>query len=397
MANIAYVVRTLSLLGGSETVVCNLVQFDNQNSNRITLFILYSSDSNLERTIIKSLKEAGVDVCIIEERNEPLEGLNPFNLSQRIKWICKLGSKFREREIDLCLSVGAAPFGAIAAVIAGIPIRIEMLAGATDLFEQITGKSKNKYRIKLIYGLLTGFTDVYVVPSHSLKNWAIRQARIPSDRIVVIPNGIDASRFEGIDIDAGNIRAMLNIGDDAYVVVTVGRLVIEKDHKVLIEAAVDLVKEYEELLILIVGDGYKGDDLREYAKMKGVEDKVQFLGSRTDVPEILKCSNVYVQTSIYESFCMSVLEALLSKLPVVATNVGGISEIIEDKKHGILFEPGNKSQLVSAIRYLKENPQYAKDMAYMGYQHAVREYSIDSVTSEYNKLFESLIRRKRET
>jgi len=196
-------------------------------------------------------------------------------------------------------------------------------------------------------------SDAAVAVSNDLKRYLVGFG-LGEEKIAVIHNGID--RRPSLDSNKiESLRRDLKIGRGEKIVGTVGRLVPVKDHKTFIEAA-KLILENEPCTgFMIVGDGPLRARLEQQAREAGIDSRVRFTGFRSDVHELLNIFDVFALTSIHEGIPMALLEAIAIGKPVVATSVGGVVEIVVDKRSGLLVEPENPQSFAGAcIRVLRD-------------------------------------------
>ena len=142
--------------------------------------------------------------------------------------------------------------------------------------------------------------------------------------------------------------------------------------------------------MLVVGDGPLREELEQYAEESGIAQKVIFLGERYDVPEILKVSDCFVLCSDYESFGLVILEAMMCGVPVIATRVGGIGEIIEDAVVGTLILKNDTKALADAVIKIRNNPQYFQEIAARAKDHVINHYGIDRTIRAYERIYKDV-------
>jgi glycosyltransferase involved in cell wall biosynthesis len=174
------------------------------------------------------------------------------------------------------------------------------------------------------------------------------------------------------------------------VVGSVGFLRPQKAFDVLIRAAALLADRASEARILIVGDGEQRDQLQQLARSLGVQERVIFAGRRLDVPDILAALDLAVCCSDFEGSPLSVMEYMAAALPVVATRVGGVPDLIDDGVEGRLVPPGDAEALADAIAGLLADPALAKTMGQQGQQRRAREFDIDVMVRRLESLYREL-------
>ena len=224
-----------------------------------------------------------------------------------------------------------------------------------------------------------------IAVSNEVKNGLILQGVSP-ERIEIIHNGTDLSAFE----------QTTNTSDDLWkspkekiVLATIGSLSPLKGHSTLIKVFAKIAKKIPKINLIIIGEGANRNELENLAKNLQVENKISFLGFRSDVPAILKNTDLYVHPSNYEAFGIAVLEAMAARKCVIATRVGGIPDIIVEGQTGFLVPPSNEDALEEAILYAINNPKQTFEMGEAGRRRVEQNFRIESVAEKYQNLYES--------
>lgn len=207
--------------------------------------------------------------------------------------------------------------------------------------------------------------------------------RVPTRKIRVIPNGLEASTF-----NARTPRAPLRR------VITVANLRPEKGHDVLIEAAALVLRRYPDAHFDIVGDGPQRTSLIARADEAGVSHAMTFLGHRDDVAARLEASDVFVLPSRSEAFPNAVLEAMAAGLPIVASGVGGIREVIDHEHTGLLVPPDDSQALAERICRLMADAPLALRIATSARARAQARYSFDRMVASFEALYASELARR---
>lgn len=218
--------------------------------------------------------------------------------------------------------------------------------------------------------------DLFIAVSDFVRERLIAVNGTPAARTHRIYNGIDLTRF-GV-MDRGRLRRELGIGEDVPVVFCAGRVQPYKGMQTLVEAAALLRGEGAgRVEVAIAGDGPYLAELRRLAQARGMES-VRFLGRRTDVPALLAGATVAVVPSLWEeAFGLAVVEAMAAGVPLVATRTGGIPELVEDGRTGILVPPGDARALADALRLLLNHPSLRAALATHGQVAARRRFGLE--------------------
>jgi glycosyltransferase involved in cell wall biosynthesis len=209
---------------------------------------------------------------------------------------------------------------------------------------------------------------------------------IPPDDIVLLPNGISAPP----NGPHGDVRAELGIAATAPVVGAVGNLRPQKNTVALVEAVAELAPDFPDLRLLLVGHGPERQRVIDRARELAVEEHVLLLGQRKDVWDILAALDVAVLASIFEGSPLSVMEYMEAGLPVVATSVGGVPDLVDDGVSGLLVEPRDPVALAAAIRSLLQDPARAADMGARGRRRRREEFDIAVMVRRMEDLYERL-------
>jgi len=205
----------------------------------------------------------------------------------------------------------------------------------------------------------------------------------PKDRVFQIHNGIELGPY----LD-NHDKASLQIETGAIVITCVAEMHPRKGHKFLIEAFQRLQKEYPMLHLVLVGTGPIEQDLKARYR---ANPNLHFLGWRKDIPQILRSTDVFVLPSLREAFGLSIVEAMASGVPVIATDTGGARDIIENGKSGLLAPPGDSESLRNALKTLIDNPGQRNDMAKNGLERVKSLFTAERMARETAELYENLL------
>ncbi len=218
----------------------------------------------------------------------------------------------------------------------------------------------------------------------------IIQGNISPKRITTIRNGIDLTRFEDKK-DSGKLKSALGIPEQNQVIGTVGRISAEKGHVHFLNQAKTIEKEHQGTTFLIVGDG----ELQEELQKKYREKNIIFTGLRSDLPELYDCMDIFVLPSLTEGLPMVLLEAMASRLPVVATAVGSVPDLVKDHKTGFLVEPADEKSLQDRLLYLLREPEKRRAMGEAAYYLVKEGYSSAMMAKEYLSVYRQVITGKK--
>ncbi|HOK08509.1 MAG TPA: glycosyltransferase family 4 protein [Candidatus Hydrogenedens sp.] len=215
----------------------------------------------------------------------------------------------------------------------------------------------------------------------------LKENNIPEQKICVVRSSIDLSHIQNQPYSKSNF----NIDNNTYVLFNAGALVPHKDQITLIKAFKKVLKQIPNCMLLIAGDGPLKETLQKEITANDLEGNVLLLGYRKDIPQIIKMSDVYVSSSWSEGLGTSVLEALACEKPVVATEAGGVPEMVINNKTGLLVPAQNPTLLAEAITYILKNPQKALDMAKQGKKHIEDYFTVQRMVEETISVYQKLI------
>jgi sugar transferase (PEP-CTERM/EpsH1 system associated) len=205
----------------------------------------------------------------------------------------------------------------------------------------------------------------------------------PLRRITTIRNGVNLGRFQPASREGA--RSMLNLPNDRPVVGTVGRLVPVKDQASLVDAVAELGRLGVGATLVIAGDGPEREALERRARERGVD--LRLLGYRPDVEQVLAALDVFVLSSVSEGLSNTILEAMASGTPVVATRVGGAEEMIEDGVSGILVPPSDAPAMAAALRRVLTTADGAAAMGAAARRRAEDEFTLAGMMKQYDALY----------
>ncbi|MBS7635878.1 glycosyltransferase family 4 protein [Candidatus Bathyarchaeota archaeon] len=215
---------------------------------------------------------------------------------------------------------------------------------------------------------------------------------LPQDKLIMIPNGVDAKEYERSgDVDLNQFRRRFALPEEK-IVLFVGRLVYEKGIHVLI-SAVPKVLEKVNAKFVIVGNGYMQQSLSEYIRNIGLAHKVMFTGFVDDgtLRNLQKCADVSVVPSIFEPFGIVALEAMAAKSPVVVSDTGGLSEIVEHEITGVKVYPNNPDSLAWGITKVLLDENLANKLRENAYRKVVENYNWEKISQQTRKIYESVL------
>lgn len=348
--------------GGAESILINIVE--NLDKTRFTSMVCLLSEGWLKT----QLDARHIETVVIPQ---------PHSLD--LLWLFRLYRLIKERKIDVIHSHEFATnvYASFISKMVGVPV-----------IATVHGKNyyADKWRRRLAYRFVA-CKSFMVAVSADLKRFLSERVGIPLRHIRVVHNGIDLHRYKSKE-SIYHVRKELRIGAEQPVIGTVGNLFAVKGQIYLLKACKIVAGTFPNFVLVVAGDGEQSSFLEKEATSYGIADNVKFLGFRNDIPSILDAIDVFVLPSLSEGLPLSVLEALALQKPVVATNVGGIPEIIEDGITGYLVPPRNPEALATKIVHLLRHPEVAINMGRVGRLRVDECFSLEKMIEKYQSLYE---------
>ncbi|MGE5606049.1 MAG: glycosyltransferase [Bacteroidota bacterium] len=271
---------------------------------------------------------------------------------------------------DIMVSHGYSEhiWGRIAAIIAKVPVIIQV--------EHNTEKYQPQQYLES--RILYNHTNKIVCVSHGVMDY-LAKLGFNKERMQVIYNGIPLERFSSLQT-VPFINRQPNL-------VMVARFARQKDHSTLIRAA-SLLREYS-IKVYLVGEGKKNyrQQAENLVKSLNLEEKVFFLGPRSDIPELLSQNQISVLATRYEGFGLVVVEAMAAGCIVIASNVTGVSELVQNGITGFLVPPGEPVALAEKIKYIINNQAACSKIASAGQLYVHQNFGVERMVKEYEQLF----------
>lgn len=361
---ILHITHSLNI-GGLERVVVDLAKGFKKNGHFVSICCLDGKEPLGEEA-----EKAGVKVFSLNKKSGIRWGL-PFRIARMIK----------EEGINVVHTHNEAGliYGAAAAILAKVP----------NIVHTEHGKEPNYYNkriLQLAERFLLKKVKHVVVVSVDLKNKMASSTKINKDKILVIPNGIDIKSFQCPEL--GEIkRKELGISSDNFVIGNIARMVPLKNHKFLIAIFKELLKDFPKLKLVLVGDGLLKRELEIYSEANGLSNSVMFLGERKDIAELLSAFDLFILPSLTEGVSITLLEAMASGIPIVASKVGGNPEIIENERTGLLIPLSENIRWIETIKSLIKNENRRRDISKRAKNFVTEQFSIETMVENYEEIY----------
>lgn len=366
--------------------------------NKINPYIVFFNRNGFTKKYIELINELGIDVFVIDDlilsnkRSKWIRGiLKIINYVVPILYrpclklfhsnsMSAITSIINEHDIQLIylnVSIARDAFGVYVAKKSNLPCISHLrdhYRGNTKKFNKI-----NKYVLKDV----NKFVTYYIANSNStLASW--KAAGLEKRKLILVHNGINVEQL----FSDNKFRKKYNL-ENKYIIGSIGRLVKYKNQKILIKAFAKLLEEgwkNSSLHLVLVGQGPEYAELKNLAIKLGVADKITFTGHIENAKSIISSFNIFILPSNNEAFGRVLLEAMLFKVPVIASNSGGAKEIVEDQVNGLLFKKGDSKELAKSIRFVITNNMSVENLINNGYKTVTQEFNINNHVKKINDI-----------
>ncbi|ANM31188.1 hypothetical protein ABI59_18845 [Acidobacteria bacterium Mor1] len=305
--------------------------------------------------------------------------------------ILKLARLMREQKVDVVHSHNLPTYfhTIAAAMLAGVPVVVHGEHGRES--------KELPWHRALLSRWMARRVDKLTTVSEDLGRELVTRWGVRPERVRPVPNGVDLERM-GAGYDTAALREEFGFDADAPVVLNIGRLRPVKDHPTLLRAFAKVLQHVPRARLLLVGSSHLESDLdvvRGLVDELGLESSVTFTGIRHDAPQLLELSDVYVNSSVYEGMSNTILEAMASRRPVVATDVGGNSELVQDGTTGYLVPSKNPDAMAGRILELLQDDSLRTRLGQGGRRRVERRHAMSKMVGSYAEVYREGLERKR--
>jgi glycosyltransferase involved in cell wall biosynthesis len=366
---VVHVVLSLDV-GGMERNVLNQVREDGALGQQSSILCLERPG-----TLAAQAQKLGAEVLSVDKR----PGIRPGVLLR-----IRSALKAMRPDVVHTHQIGPLFYASLASCGLGIPLIIHTEHGREDYLGR-RGRWLGQIgamRVSRFYCLTQDLVD-----------WVISSGIVPREKVRLIHNGINLSTFQERH-DRLSVRRSAGIPAEARVIGTVGRLVEVKGHDLLIRAFAAIQHHAPDLRLVLVGAGPLESELRDLATGLGVADGVHFVGYQPNSAPYLQAFDVFALTSRSEGMPQVVLEASICGVPIVAPRVGGVPEVIEHHRTGLLFEPGDQRGLEAAIRAILNDQRQADEMSRTSRKWVEARFDVKRMAREYHDQCLEMIQNK---
>lgn len=280
-----------------------------------------------------------------------------------------------------------------AAFLTGTPIIIHTFHG--HVFSGYFSPLKTRIFI-WIERLLAKLSTKIIVVSTKIKEEICSTYRITSPKkVVIIPLGFELEKMESLEKYKGYFREKFSIPNDSLVIGIIGRITDIKNHDLFLDIAQHISQKQEDVHFLIIGDGELRSTLEEKVQTNNLSQKIHFTGWINETAKIYADIDILVQTSKNEGTPVTIIEAMWYSIPVVSTNVGGIPDLILDKKTGFLINSFQPNDFVDVLLELLSDDQLRENIGSESHIFIKQNFSIDRLIKDIRDLYDSLLKEKR--
>ncbi len=238
--------------------------------------------------------------------------------------------------------------------------------------------------------VMAGSCKAIICVSDGVRDHHARRAGLPASRYVVIHNGIDAARYARNDARRAELRERWRLGEQDVLCAFVGRLDAQKGIDVLLAAFERAAASDERLHLVLAGDGPQRGLVADAIAHSPGGRRIRLLGFTTDVPSVLSAADIFCQPSRWEGFCLAAAEAMAAGLPVAATDVAGLNEVVAAGRTGLLCPPERPEEVADAIERLVADAELRARLGAAGEERIARKFSVDRYIARHAALYASL-------
>jgi len=368
---IAYLIDGLSM-GGAERLMVPMLKYLSRAHFEPHICAMQSKDGN---PMAEDLRALGIPVECLD-----IQHLRDLDAIPRLRrYLKKIGADLVHTQLE-----AANILGNISAKLLGLPSVCTI-----HVMPSLDVKTKTKFHQRVEWFTLRYFCDRVISVSEEARRYHIAISGASDRQATTIYNGIDLSAFSEMDYvqERNAVRAEYKIPSSANVLVTVAVLRPPKGIQFMIRALPAILAAHPKTYYLIVGGGSHHEALIEEVNRTGVGERVIFAGMRRDVPRLLAASDIFVLPTLTEALPTVLAEAMAAKLPIVASRVGGIPEMIQDGQNGILVAPEDLDALAVACNQLLDSPEQRVMMGAEGRRIANQKFSIERQVHQLKELY----------
>lgn len=361
--------------GGAEKMTYTILERIDRNVFDLRVCALQVKQGN---PVARDLESIGIPVDILSIPNLRHIG----NLIKITKYLHKHKPDIVHTQLEFATILGS--FGAWL-------FRIPNISTIHTLNNPQTGTSH--WRNELNWACMRYFSTELIAVSNSTRDHLVKNGRIPQQKILTMYNGIDQKDYQPTSKpDQIRKRRELGVPEESFLIVTVAVLREPKGIQFMIHAMESIVQSQPHIHYLIVGEGKYKENLENLVREKNLGKHISFAGQRSDISEILYASDLFVLPTLTDALPTVLIEAMSAGKAIVASNVGGVPEIVEDRISGILIQPGDPDQLAKSCLSIAGDDNKRKAMEIAGLRIVKEKFNIDMQVKALSKLYKEMVK-----
>ena len=338
--------------------------------------------------LINALRERGHDSTLVCPPDSGIDtvarenGIRVQNLfcagDLDLPFAYRLSQFLKDQKPDLvhCHSRrGADILGGLAAAVADVPAIVSRRVDNTEM--RLVAAIRYRPFSKVI-AISEAIADV------------LRDRGVEDERLEIIRSAVDINAFPGTS-DGNAVRAEFGLGPDDFVIAAAGQLIPRKGHPFLLQAVADLKDRYPQVRLVVFGEGYLNNQLREQASSLGLGRVVQFAGFRDDLDSFVSCFDLFAHPALAEGLGVAALKAAAASVPVVGFKAGGMVEAVEHENTGLLVAPEDSDALGKAIARFIDDPELGSRFGAAGRERMQNEFSIATMADKHVALYKKVL------
>jgi glycosyltransferase involved in cell wall biosynthesis len=381
------VLRAITRLNIGGPAIHAILLTQGLQSERFRSVLVSGKEGPGEGSLLDMADRRGVRPVLVEELGREVSLVDDLAAVRRLY---RLIRQVRPQIVHTHMAK-AGTAGRVAARLAGVPLVLHTYHG--HVFHSYFGPLKTAVFLN-IERFLGRLTDCLIAVGHNQRQDLIRYRVASPEKIVSVPLGLEIESMLTADSERGRLRTELGLDCADRLVGIVARLVPIKAHEVFLQAADRVQRLVPRAHFLVVGDGERRAELERYAGQLGLGDTTFFLGWRRDMQAIYADLDAVVLSSLNEGSPVAIIEAMAAGRPVISTDVGGVSEVIESGRSGLLVPPRDAEALADAVTLVLSDPATAHRMGQAAREAVYPKYSSGRLIADLEQLYLSLARSK---
>lgn len=362
-------IQKVAGIAGSENHLLTLLPQLPQYGYQPTMLVLADSEDR-PASFIEQMQGAGIPTKVMSMWGD----LDPLLLPRLVRFIRQDNYNIVHTHL-----LHADLYGTLAASMASVKFVISTRHNDNSF--------RKLYPMGKLMAWITGYIDRVICISEHVRDFSEKVEETPKDKMKVIYYGINPSLVIG---DA-SWRQQLGWGNDVPVLGIVARLTEQKGHRTLLKAMPEVLHQFPKTRLVVVGDGELTAQLHQEAVQLGISDNIHFLGYRENAAAMMSGFDIFVHPSRWEGFGLVFLEAMIASLPIVATEVSAIPEIVIDGETGLLVPPDNADALAQALLKLMSDPRKCQQFGTAGRYRVEAEFTVDRMVEKTIEVYEKVV------